>query len=113
LFAIAELYEKLSNYEKAYSYYKRVSQDARISKNFKSSKISRLKMALYSLHYDPNTLISDSKPTNSSLFESIPSLLPKSEAFQVLLKLANQEHFHIAYNWIGKNKLTKPCKFIN
>jgi hypothetical protein len=103
LFAIAELYEKLSNYEKAYSYYKRVSQDARISKNFKSSKISRLKMALYSLHYDPNTLVSDSKSTNQeSLFESIPSLIPKSEAFQILLKLGNQEHFHAAYNWIGK-----------
>lgn len=103
MFAIAELYEKLSNYEQAYNYYKRVSQDARISEKFKSSKTSRLKMALYSLHYDPNTPMLESKSTtNENLFESIPSLLPRAEAFQVLLKLAKEEYFHPAYNWIGK-----------
>lgn len=106
LFAIAELYEKLQDYEKAYTYYKRVSFDSRISKNYRSSKVSRLKMALYSLQYDPNTLLSE-KSSNTKSNVHIPSnlLLPKSEAFQMLRNLAQQEHFTDAYNWIGKRHL--------
>ncbi|RCI03839.1 hypothetical protein CU098_012107, partial [Rhizopus stolonifer] len=102
LFAIAELCEKQQDYEKAYSYYKRVSQDSRISKNFKSSKISRLKMALYSLNYDPNTLLYEKSTRPKQLFDSIPSLLSTTEAFDTLLKLANEEKFSDAFNWIAE-----------
>ncbi|KAI8367250.1 hypothetical protein BD560DRAFT_371623 [Blakeslea trispora] len=105
LFAIAELYEKLQQYEKAYSFYEKVIQDSRISMNFKSKKTSRLKIALYSLHYDPNTLLSNtsSKPTTTTTeFESIPSLLPQAQAFDMLLELANEEKFLDAFNWIAE-----------
>ncbi|KAL9556707.1 hypothetical protein PS6_002187 [Mucor atramentarius] len=103
LFAIAELYEKLQEYEKAYTYYKRVSFDSRISKNYRSSKVSRLKMALYSLNYDPNTLLSEkSSNTKSNIHISSSLLLPKSEAFQMLYSLAQEERFTDAYNWIAE-----------
>ncbi|KAI9480963.1 MAG: hypothetical protein EXX96DRAFT_198935 [Benjaminiella poitrasii] len=103
LFAIAELYEKLQDYEKAYSYYERVTKDTRISKSYKSSKTSRFKMALYSLNYDPNKFLSEcSSTTKQNVFESIPSLLPKSEAFDVLMKLAKEENLYEAFNWIAE-----------
>ncbi|OBZ86962.1 Protein sel-1 2 [Choanephora cucurbitarum] len=105
LFAIAELYEKLKEHEKAYSFYKKVIQDPRISMNFKSKKTSKLKVALYSLHYDPHTLLSD-KPEKSKIvstkFDSIPSLLSQEEAFDILLKLATEEKFPDAFNWIAE-----------
>lgn len=60
-------------------------------------------MALYSLNYDPNTLLSEkSSNTKSNIHISSNLLLPKSEAFQMLYNLAQEEHFTDAYNWIGK-----------
>ncbi|KAI7906500.1 uncharacterized protein BX663DRAFT_548675 [Cokeromyces recurvatus] len=105
LFAVAELYEKLQDYEKAYIYYERVTKDTRIPKTYKSRKTSLLKMALYSLNYDPNTIFSKSRSSplaKQNKFESIPSLLSKSESFNILMKLATEDNFHEAYNWIAE-----------
>lgn len=112
LFAIAELYDKLKTYDKAYGYYKRVTQDSRISTNFKSSKTSRLKMALYSLNYDSNTLLYKATTTRSSaaaepvriqkiLKESNIKTMSPSEAFNALSSLATQK-FHDAYFWMAQ-----------
>ncbi|KAI8644937.1 hypothetical protein BD408DRAFT_412401 [Parasitella parasitica] len=102
LFAIAELYEKLHEHEKAYSYYQRISVDSRISKNYRSSKVSRLKMALYSLNYDPNTLLSEKPNVNTRILIPSGLLLPRTEAFQILYNLAQDENLTDAYNWIAE-----------
>jgi TPR repeat protein len=53
-------------------------------------------MALYSLNYNPNTFL----PNRS--FKSMSGLLSKSEAFSILLNLANQENLPEACNWIAQ-----------
>ncbi|KAI8984482.1 hypothetical protein BDF20DRAFT_860235 [Mycotypha africana] len=107
LFASAELYEKLQKFSIAYAYYQRVLQEPKISHQLLSKKMSKLKIALYSLHYCPTTAIFaptdlTATMTQPYLFESIPSLLPKSEAFQLLLTLGKVEQFDKAKYWIAK-----------
>lgn len=115
LFAIAELYDKLKTYDKAYTYYKRVTLDSRISRNLKSSRTSRLKIALYSLNYDDSLTLLNKTSTattdsndiitiQESLLKANIHSLSASEAFQLLKSLAEKEKFTDAYFWIGKIK---------
>lgn len=65
-------------------------------------------MALYSLHYDPNTFLYDQTPlSNPDSFASIDGLLSKPDAFKALTSLAKEEKFLEAFNWIGKLKQQK------
>ncbi|KAG2209957.1 hypothetical protein INT47_003392 [Mucor saturninus] len=112
LFAIAELYDKLKSFDKAYTYYERVTTDPRISKNLKSSKISHLKLALYSLNYDSFTLLNKASTSNNtsndpttiqeSLFKANIHSLSTTEAFLLLKSLAENEKFTDAYFWIAQ-----------
>ncbi|ORZ01057.1 hypothetical protein BCR43DRAFT_469494 [Syncephalastrum racemosum] len=90
-FAAGQVYHTLSRFEEAYAQYRIAANDPRLAKS-RIGKTSKLMMARYVLSYVPSTL-DDVSPMKMGF--------TKSEAFEILHRLATEDHFTPSFYWLA------------
>lgn len=96
-FAAGQLYHSINQFENAYMQYKIAASDARLANN-RIGKTSKLMVARYILSYIP------AMPESGSGDHPVNCLgnATKQEAFNILLRLAENDGFAPAFYWLGK-----------